>query len=248
MEGYGISTYGDKIAQVYDELNGSISDAEAIADFLAGLAGGSPALELAVGTGRIALPLLERGVEVHGIDASPAMVERLRAKSRGDEIPVTMGDFAAVEVDAEYHLIYLVFNTLFALTTQEDQIRCFANVARRLAPGGAFVMEAFVPDVTRFDSHQRVDASRVELDHAALTVSRHDPVAQRVDSNHIVVESGQMTMYPVVIRYAWPAELDLMARLAGLTLAARYAGWHSEPFTSASESHVSVYTNTRRSG
>jgi SAM-dependent methyltransferase len=242
MEGYDASTYGDRIAAVYDELLiESLRHVEPTIDLLAELAGPGPALELAVGTGRIALPLAARGVEVHGIDISEAMVARLRTKPGGDAIRVTVGDFADVAVDGTYPLIFVVFNTFFALTTQEDQIRCLANVAEHLTPDGVFVIEVFVPDVARFDRHQRLQTESVDLDRVVIEASRHDPVHQRVDSQHVVVESGEVRMYPVYLRYAWPSELDLMARLAGLRLRERWAGWNREPFDSRSNFHVSVY-------
>ena len=241
MEGYDASTYGDAIADIYDELYGALFDVEGTVELLAELAGDGPALELAVGTGRIALPLHERGVEVHGIDISEGMVTKLRAKPGGADIPVTMGDFADVAVYGEYSLVYLVFNTLFALTSQEDQVRCFANVAEHLSPGGAFVIEAFWPDIARFDRHQRIGVDTVTRDMVALETTRHDPVNQRSDSMHVVLKESGIEFYPVVIRYAYPAELDLMARLAGLRLRDRFGGWRRQPFTSDSMTHVSIY-------
>jgi SAM-dependent methyltransferase len=208
-------------------------------EFLSDLAGTGPVLELGIGTGRVALPLARRGHEVHGIDASEAMVEKLRAKT--GEIPVIIGDFAELDVGGEFHLVYVVFNTFFALLSQEDQVRCFSNVARRLREGGVFVIEAFVPDMTRWDQDQRVEALGVENDSVILGVSRHDPVGQRVSSNHLVVSEMGVKMYPVRLRYAWPSELDLMARLAGLRLRERWGGWRREPFTASSVKHVSVY-------
>lgn len=241
MEGYGADTYGDIWASIYDEQWTGVGAVESTIARLKELAGDGPALELAIGTGRIALPLKEAGVEVHGIDISEAMVAKLRAKPGGDSIPVTMGDFADVGVDGTYRLIFLVFNTLFALTSQEDQIRCFTNVAKHLEPGGTFVIECFVPDLARFDRHQRVQAMRVRVDSAGLEISRHDPVSQQIDSQFVVVKPDGNELYPVHIRYAFPSEIDLMARLAGLRLRSRHAGWEDEPFTSESHAHVSVY-------
>jgi SAM-dependent methyltransferase len=241
MEGYEAATYGDKIARVYDELYQELFDVEATVDALAELAGDGPALELAIGTGRIALPLKEKGVEVHGIDISEAMVEKLRAKPGGRDIPVTIGDFADVPVYGEYPLIFLVFNTLFALTTQEDQVRCFANAAEHLSPGGLFVIECFWPDIARFDRHQRIGVDRVTTSTVMLETTRHDPVNQSSESMHVLVKEDGIEMYPVHIRYAYPAELDLMARLAGLRLRDRFGGWRKQPFTSDSPGHVSIY-------
>jgi SAM-dependent methyltransferase len=241
MEGYEQSTYGDRIARVYDQLYQDLFDVEGTADLLADLAPGGPALELAIGTGRIALPLAARGVEVHGVDISEAMVEKMRAKPGGADIPVTIGDFTEVPVYGEYPLVYLVFNTLFALTTQEDQIRCFANVAEHLTSGGVFVIECFWPDLSRFDRHQRIGVDRVSSDSVMLETTRHDPVNQRSESMHVVIKEDGIEMYPVHVRYAYPSELDLMARLAGLRLRDRFGGWRKQPFTSDSMSHVSIY-------
>ena len=241
MDEYGPSTYGDRIADVYDAWFHPPSDPGAAVDFLAGLAGSGPALELAIGTGRIALPLAERGVEIRGIDASQAMVAKLREKPGGADIPVTMGDFADVGVEGSFSLVFVVFNTLFALLTQEDQLRCFRNVAAHLADGGRFVVEAFVPDLARFERGQRVGVSAVSIDRVDLEVSRHDAVNQRVDSQHVFVSGEGTRLSPVSLRYAFPSELDLMARLAGLELEERWGGWSGDPFTKSSTDHVSVY-------
>lgn len=241
MEPLGPSEYGDRIADIYDELYGEMFDTEGAVELLAGLAGTGPALELGIGTGRLAMPLVERGVEVHGIDASEAMVARLRAKEGGDRIPVTMGDFASVPVEGRFRLVFVAFNTLFGLLTQDDQLRCFAGVAEHLSDDGAFVVEAFVPDLARFDRGQRTDTERVEAGRAMLQSSTHDPVNQRVDSLHIAVSADGIKLFPVQIRYAWPSELDLMARLAGLRLRDRWADWRRSEFTEASAGHISVY-------
>jgi hypothetical protein len=170
------------------------------------------------------------------------MVDKLRAKPGGDKVEVSVGDFADVEVDGTFPLIYLVFNTLFALTTQEDQIRCLENVGAHLADNGVFVTECFVPDLTRFKRHQNSEVVDVESDHVMLDASRHDPVTQTIKSLHIMVEDGKAPrLYPVFLRYCFPAELDAMARIAGLALRERYADWKTSPFTSDSKSHVSVY-------
>jgi trans-aconitate methyltransferase len=240
MEGYGPETYGDRIADVYDGLYENL-DTEGAVETLASLAGDGPVLELAIGTGRLALPLVERGLEVHGIDASEAMVAKLRDKSGGDRVRVTMGDFADVAVDGRYALIFVAFNTLFGLPTQDDQLRCFANVAARLADGGVFVVEAFFPDLARFDRGQRPHVSIVEAGRVMIDAARHDPVEQRIDSQHVIITQEGTKLYPVSIRYAFPPELDLMARLAGLELQNRWGGWHREPFTADSPRHVSVY-------
>jgi SAM-dependent methyltransferase len=241
MEGYRPETYGDRIADVYDAMMAGLPDPADCVDRLAELAGAGPALELGIGTGRVALPLAARGVPVHGIDASAAMVERLRARPGGDAIPVTFGDFAGVPVEGRYRLVYVVFNTFFALLTQDDQLRCFAAVADRLAPGGAFLLSGFVPDPTLYSGGQSVRTTEVGLDRARLDLARHDPVAQRVDFQHVVLTEAGVRLYPGALRYAWPSELDLMARLAGLRLRERWGGWRREPFGADSGLHVSVY-------
>src|SRR3954451_18765452 len=241
MEGYGPATYGDRIANVYDALYEEKLDTDRAVETLAELARGGPVLELAIGTGRLALPLAERGLEVHGVDASEQMVEKLRAKPGGEAIQVTMGDFADVPVEGEYRLVLIAFNTLFALLTQEDQLRCFANAAEHLADDGVFVIEAFFPDLARFDRDQRTQATLVDEGRVMLDASRHDALAQRVDSQHIVITEEGTKLYPVSVRYAFPSELDLMARLAGLELRERWGSWKREPFTAESGRHVSVY-------
>jgi SAM-dependent methyltransferase len=239
MDDYGLETYGERIADVYDQWYPDVPPA--MIDRLAELAGEGRALELAIGTGRVALPLLARGVDIHGVDVSESMVARLRAKQGGDRIPVSMGDFADVPVGGRFDLIFIVFNTLFALLAQQDQVRCFRNVAERLEPGGAFVIEAFVPDLTRFDRGQRLAVAETEAGQVRLEASIIDPVAQVVTVQHIVLDEAGARLRPVVIRYAWPAELDLMAQLGGLELDARWGDWDGSAFTAASTGHVSVY-------
>ena len=245
-DGYGPETYGERWATIYDEWVTHVrSDADATADFLAPLAGAGPALELAIGTGRVALPLKARGVEVHGVDASEAMVAKLREKPGGADIPVTMGDFGDVPVEGRYPLVYVPFNTFFGLLSQDDQVRCFRSVFAHLTDDGVFVMEAFVPDMARFDRGQRVETTRVELDESHLTLSMHDPVAQTVVNNIVVIRDGAIEQLPVKLRYAYPPELDLMAQLAGMRLRERFGGWKREPFTAASGIHISVYERAR---
>jgi SAM-dependent methyltransferase len=244
-------TYGDRWADVYDAWvarQGHVADADAIADCLAELAGSGPALELAIGTGRVALPLAARGVEVHGIDASGAMVAKLRAKPGADAISVTTGDMADVGVDGVYPLVYVVFNTFFALLTQEDQVRCFGNVAAHLSEGGVFVIEAFVPDPTLFDRGQMVRATEVDADFVSFNVSLLDPVEQQSRVMIVMIDRGGTRLLPIQLRFAWPSELDLMARLAGLRLRERWGGWNREPFTAASSAHVSLYERPAPAG
>jgi SAM-dependent methyltransferase len=242
MEGYRPQTYGDRIADVYDAFHEEIGlDTEGAVGTLAELAGDGPVLELAIGTGRIALPLAERGLEVHGIDASEAMVAKLREKPGGDRIPVTIGDFADVGVDGPYFLVFVAFNTFYALGTQDDQLRCFANAAARLAEGGVFVLEAFVPDLARFDRGQRLQTNSVSATEVVLDASRHDQAAQTITSMHVVVTEEGTRLYPIHMRYAFPSELDLMARVAGLELKHRWSDWKRGEFTQRSQQHVSVY-------
>jgi trans-aconitate methyltransferase len=241
MKDYGPETYGDRIAEVYDALYEHELETEAAVEALARLAGGGPVLELAIGTGRLAIPLAQRGIDVRGIDASEEMVARLRGKPGGADIPVAMGDFADVAVDGSFSLIFIAFNTIFGLLTQNDQVRCFENVAAHLADGGRFVVEAFVPDLARFDRGQRYHVTSIDIDRVNVDAARHDAVNQRVDSQHLVVTESGTRLYPVRLRYAFPAELDLMARIAGLELQERWGGWSGEPFTDASRGHVSVY-------
>ncbi len=236
---YGPETYGDEYAARYDDLHAM--DPTAAVERLADLAGDGPVLELGIGTGRIALPLSERGIEVHGIDASTCMIEILRQKPGGEDIPVEIGDFADVTIDGDFSLIFIAFNTFFALLTEDDQLRCFRNVAAHLRPGGAFVIEAFVPDLGRFDRGQRVSTIRVEPREVLLEASTHDSVGQRVDTDMVFLSESGVELLPLKVRYAWPSELDLMARLAALELKDRWGGWGKEPFTAESGVHVSVY-------
>jgi SAM-dependent methyltransferase len=242
MEGYRAATYGEQIADVYDTWYDTKDPTDDCA-FLRALAGDGPVLELGIGTGRVAVPLHATGVEVHGIDASPAMVEQLRAKPGGADIPISIGDFADADPPGgPYTLGYIVFNTFFALLTQDDQVRCFANVARNLQPGGRFVIEAFLPDPSRFDRNQRLSAVRVVIDEVRLDVGIHDAVQQTVVNQHLLFRDGEpVRMLPISLRYAYPPELDLMARLAGLELESRADGWRGAPVTASSAGVVSVW-------
>jgi len=242
MEGYRQETYGDRIADTYDRLTATMPDPLDCLDRLAELAGPGPALELGIGTGRIALPLAARGVEVQGIDASAAMVARLRAKPGGDAVPVTMGDFADLPVEGGFPLVYVVFNTFFSLLTQDEQVRCFQAVAAHLAPGGAFVIEAFVPDPTLHPGGQSMRARHLGLDLVRFDMALHDPVAQRVDFQNVLLGADGVRLLPGSVRYAWPSELDLMARLAGMALRERWGGWRREPYTGSTTGlYVAVY-------
>ncbi|MEN8181946.1 MAG: class I SAM-dependent methyltransferase [Myxococcota bacterium] len=241
MKGYEpVMSFGEDVAK--RDRDGQRGDELAAVAFLEQLAGTGPALELAIGTGRIALPLAARRIRVDGIDISPAMVEQLRAKPGGDQLSVTIGDFADVPVPGEYRLIFVVWNTLFNLLTQEDQVRCLENVAAHLTDDGSFVVEAFVPSfLYRLRNDQYVDAEAIEVDEVRLDVLRHDAATQMLEESHVSLSDAGVRLNPVVQRYAWPSELDLMARIAGLRLKGRWGGWEREPFNSSSSAHVSVY-------
>jgi hypothetical protein len=241
MKGYEpIMSFGEDVAERYRDVQRG--DEMAAVAFLEQLAGRGPVLELAIGTGRIALPLAARGIRVDGVDISPAMITELRAKPGGDAIAVTLGNFADVPVPGTYRMIFVVWNTLFNLLTQEDQVRCFANVADHLTDDGAFVVEAFVPAfLYRLHDDQYVEVEAIRVDEVQLDVLRHDRATQRIEESHVSLSSAGVRLNPVVQRYAWPSELDLMARIAGLRLKSRWGGWNREPFNSISSTHVSVY-------
>lgn len=239
MSDYDASTYGDRIADVYDLMHPHAEPGAV--DLLTELAGDGPVLELGVGTGRMALPLASRGVTVHGLDSSQAMVAKFHEKPGGRDIPVTIGDFTDFDLEARYQLVFVAFNTIFALQSQDDQVRCFQAVARHLQPGGSFLVQAFVPDLSRFDRNQRVAVRDINPDTVILEIARHDPIRQHVHSHLVHLSTHGLRLYPVQLRYAWPSELDLMARLAGLALWKRWANWSREPFDANSGFHVSVY-------
>jgi SAM-dependent methyltransferase len=234
--------FGERVAAVYDERSAAMSTPEAVGpvvDVLARYAGGGRALEFAVGTGRIALPLAESGVTVAGIDNSEAMLARLRAKPGAERIEIAQGDMTTTRVAGEFEVVYLVFNTISNLTTQDAQVACFENAATHLRRGGRFVIENNVPAVQSLQPGQSVLPFRADPDGFSFDV--YDVVTQGFSSQHYFIVDGRLEAFPVEFRYAWPAELDLMARLAGMTLQDRWAGWDREPFTALSPSHVSVY-------
>ncbi len=233
--------FGERVAAFYDERSADMSTPAVVGpvvDLLADLAGGGAALEFAIGTGRIALPLAER-VTVAGIDDSEAMVSRLREKPRAERIEVVVGDMATTRLDGEFSLVYLVFNTISNLTTQDAQVACFENAAAHLRVGGRFVIENNVPALQSLPPGQSVLPFRADPEGFSFDV--YDVVTQRFSSQHFYLVDGRVEAYPVEFRYAWPAELDLMARLAGMRLQDRWAGWRREPFTALSPAHVSVY-------
>ncbi|MEW2440814.1 class I SAM-dependent methyltransferase [Micromonospora marina] len=210
-------------------------------DFLAPLAEGGPVLELAVGTGRVALPLAARGLAVEGVEASPEMVAQLRAKPGGADMPVAVGDMADVPVAGPYRLVFLVFNTLFNLVSEERQAACFRNVARVLAPGGAFVIETFVPDPAGFDRDEQVQVREVTEDSATIRMHRYDRAAQTFVRQTVTFDADGVHLKPFAMRYAWPDQIDELAERAGLRLTERYADWDRTPFDEDSRSHISVY-------
>ena len=234
-------SFDETVAASYDEQAQRGDEAQTVA-FLKQLAGEGRTLELAIGTGRIALPLAAQGIPIDGIDISPAMVAQLRSKPGGENIEVHIGNFADVAVPVPYRLIYVVFNTLFNLLTQEEQVRCFVNVASRLEEGGMFVVEGGVPaEFYRLRNNQYVDAEAIQLDQVRLDIARFDPVKQLLEETHITLSNAGLKLNPVVTRYAWPSELDLMARIAGMRLQERWGGWNREPFTADSRNCISVF-------
>jgi SAM-dependent methyltransferase len=231
--------FGRQWAATYDGPGNP--DPTPAVDFLAGLAAGGPALELAIGSGRVAVPLAERGVAVDGIEASQEMVDLMRDKPGGDAIRVVVGDMADVAVTGPYPLVYLVFNTLFNLTGAGRQEECFRNVARVLAPGGAFVVEAFVPDPADFDRDEQIQVRSVTETSVTIRVHRYDRAAQTFLRQTITFENGDVQLKPFGMHYRWPEQIDELATAAGLHLESRYANWHRDPFRADSQHHVSVY-------
>ncbi len=238
----GDGYFDERVAARYDESSSEMFAAEEVepaVDFLAALAHGGRTLELGIGTGRIALPLAARGLEVHGIDLSQAMVAKLREKPGGEEIPVAIGDFATTRVDGAFSLAYLVFNTIGNLTTQAEQVACFRNVAAHLEPGGCFVIEVGVPELRRLPPGETMHVFDASAGHWGI--DEYDLVNQGLVSHHFSVVDGAIERVSMPFRYVWPSELDLMAELAGMRLRERWSGWKREPFTGESRNHVSVW-------
>src|SRR6266511_3630262 len=238
--------FDDRVAATYDETTAELFDpavVEPTVDFLAELAGSGRALELGIGTGRIALPLAARGVEVHGIELSRAMTARLHEKPGGEGIGVTIGDFATAKVDGRadgtFRLAYLLRNTIMNLTTQAAQVACFRNVAAHLEPGGCFVIEVLVPGLQRLPPGETFQVFHVSDTHWGI--DEYDVANQGLMSHHLRIINGRLDRLSIPFRYAWPAELDLMAELAGMRLRDRFAGWARQPFSSDSREHVSVW-------
>jgi SAM-dependent methyltransferase len=237
--------FDEPVAERYDETSADMFEPDVVEPavrFLADLAGDGAALEFGIGTGRIALPLSKRGVRVHGIDLSPAMVEQLQAKPGAGEIGVTVGDFATTRVDGTFRLVYLVWNTLMNLTMQDEQVACFQNAAAHLEPGGCFVVEVMVPQLQRLPPGETVQPFLVSP--TRLGFDEYDLASQGLVSHHYWIDGDHARVISIPFRYVWPAELDLMARLAGMTLRGRWGGWQREPFASDSTSHVSIWEKT----
>jgi SAM-dependent methyltransferase len=234
--------FDERVAARYDDSEAEMFEAEVIdpvVEVLVELAGSGRALELGIGTGRIALPLAQRGVSVHGIDLSKAMVARLRAKRDGEDIGVTIGDFATTTVDGSFSLAYLVFNTIMNLTTQAAQVACFRNAAAHLEPGGCFVIEVTIPDLRRLPPGETFHVFNASENHWGI--DEYEVATQGPTSHHFETVDGTVERLSIPFRYAWPSELDLMAQLAGMRLRSRWGGWKREPFTSESTKHVSVW-------
>jgi SAM-dependent methyltransferase len=234
--------FDEQVSASYDESSAEMFDpvvVDPVVDFLVDLAGGGRALELGIGTGRIAIPLAERGVPVHGIELSKPMAARLLAKRGGKDIDVTIGDFASTKVEGPFSLAYLVYNTIMNLTSQTAQVECFRNVAAHLEPGGCFVIEVMVPELRRLPPGETFRVFDAGESHWGI--DEYDVATQGLTSHHFEMVDGRLERFSAPYRYAWPSELDLMAELAGLGLRERWGGWKREPFTSESRKHVSVW-------
>jgi SAM-dependent methyltransferase len=240
-DAYDPAAYGRAVAGDYDKLYKTVPETDETVAMLAELSGGEPILEMGIGTGRLALPLKERGIEVAGIEGSPEMVEQLRAKPGGDEIPVTVGDFAEVRVDGEFAVVVLALHTIFGLPTPDHQIRCFKNAARHLAPGGVFVIEARVIDPSEFQGGKAIQPRFSDAEQVEIQVQSFDAVTQRVEVTNVHLSNAGVRLNAYVNQYTTPREFDLMGRLAGMRLRDRWDGWCREPFTAHSRRHVSVY-------
>ncbi len=244
MKDFDPASFGRFFAETYDD--GAPDDTEATIAVLAGLAGDGPVLELAIGTGRIGLPLAERGLRVDGVELAPEMAAKLREKPGGDQLNVVVGNMADVPVEGHYRLIYVVYNSFTNLSEQEDQIRTVANAAAHLTDDGLFVVDGFLPrNLTRWPERQRVAVEVIEPEYVQFEVEMHDPSRQRVEKTHLAVTPDGPRFYPTVHRYVWPSELDLMARLAALELRDRWASWYREPFNAESDTYVCVYGKSR---
>lgn len=241
MDGFGPTSFGELNADGYDEDNDPGTTQEAV-NFIANLAGpNAKILELAIGSGRLSLPLVEMGFDISGIEASQAMVDLMRAKPLGADVPVVIGDMADVDIEGPFDHVFLAFNTLFNLTSQEAQVRCFQNVGKKLKKGGTFLVETYVPKIVAFVNDQQVSTKKLELDKVWIEAATHDPLAQRFDMQRIRITNEGFKLVPLVMRYAHLPELDLMAQLGGMKLVERWGSWEKAPFDKDSKMHVSVY-------
>lgn len=236
---YDAATYGERIAEKYDEWY-STHD-EDVVDRIFEMSNKGSVLELGIGTGRIAIPLAQRGIDVAGVDSSRSMVQKLKSKKGGRKIPVKIEDFSSFTISEKFDVVFVIFNTIFALQSQDEQISCFKCVHKTLKDKGKFVIEAFVPDLSRFDRGQTVRAVDVGIDQIKLECSKHDSADQTITSQTVHISEDGIKLYPLKIRYAWPAEIDLMGRLAGFQLLERWGNWKKENFHSSSGFHISVY-------
>ncbi len=241
MDRYSAETYGETIADVYDDFYRPFAMSHPMIMRLRELAGAGPALELGIGTGRVALPLSSYGIALHGIDASGSMIKQLRDKPGGMDISVEVGNMADVNVHGHFSLIYVLASTFFALLSQEEQIRCFVNCAKRLEQGGVFLIEAFTPDPAQLTIPANASVHRVEMDGISLEITFVNQLQQRISGNCIFPCTQRKRTCPVELRYAWPSELDLMARIAGMYLDSRQGGWEHEPYVGQSRGHISIY-------
>ncbi|GIH63848.1 class I SAM-dependent DNA methyltransferase [Microbispora siamensis] len=240
MGEFDASAYGRAIADIYDEMVEHLPTGPAV-ERIFRLAEGGPVLEFGIGTGRLALPLAARGLAVAGVDGSPDMVAILRDKPGGDRIPVTVGDFSEVRVEGRFALVLLAFNTVFALPSQDAQVRCFHNAAAHLRPGGRFVVETWVPDPAAFRDRTSLRLLSLDEDEVVVEAARLSPAEQFMHTTKLRMTADGLRLLPANHRYAWPCELDLMARLAGMEREHRWADWSGAPFTDDSRGHVSVY-------
>ena len=240
MKDYGPDSFGTIYAADYDERQDP-GNTDASVALIAELASSGRVLEIAVGTGRVALPLAQQGLEVHGIDASQDMLDKLDAKLEKEPLTTSVCNMANVEAPGTFDFAYLIYNTITNLTTQDEQVSCFKSVSAKLNPGGAFLIENFVQDLTMFRDHQYTRTLEVDVDRAILDLGRHDPVNQLVEAQRIVFTDGGTQLRPLPYRYVWPQELDLMAKLAGMHLESRWGDWDQSPFTRDSRKHISLY-------
>lgn len=239
----GTTVWGRELAEAYDVMTAAMFDPAVLdpaVDMLAELAGPGPVLELAIGTGRVALPLRARGLDVHGIELSPHMVEQLRAKPGADSIPVVVGDMATTRVPGEFTLVYLVWNTIMNVTTQDEQVAVFENAAAHLSVGGQFLVEVIVPPLRRVPPGETARVFTLQADHVGIETF-DDTVGQIAWSHHWMNVDGRLVHHAAPYRYVWPSELDLMARLAGLQLEHRWSTWTREPFSDDSTTHIAIY-------